>query len=220
MTSSAEGELVETWEVCLGQIRHTQIPFANDNMLPRFPNHNVSCRCSCNSESFAKLFPVKSSKVKLSNLTDTFWIQLCQVMPLSVLHSSFFGGILKIVLGRSNPEVARIDTLRIVTRRAIMKNMETIWNWPIVQNPASSMRRYSFAGIPPLNNAAVSTARYICYPDPTPISLLHFLPKAFWKVLRKSLRSKVLLGNLLHSRLSFAAWVTGPAAFSFSHRIG
>jgi hypothetical protein len=93
----------------------------------------------------------------------------------------------------AKPKMVRIHTSWII---AFVEYLFSIWNRSDMQYPTSAM---GFNHSPLMAGyASIAVRGSASSPNPAGISFYHLFPKALWKVCGKSLRSKVLIGNLNH----------------------
>lgn len=155
-----------------------------------------------------------AQRVASFDLPHLLWGKFCTVVHFSNGYPALFNRIANVLLLCSKPKVIWSNAERII---ASVKNSFSVWNWSVVENPTSpvSFDESRFFGA--LSNPAVSVSfRYAPGPNPAPISLDDLLPKALWERVRKTLRCKVLSGNLDHSYSVLPSGFKAQTASSFS----
>ncbi len=138
------------------------------------------------------------------------------------VSSAFPYAIVEVLLVGAKKQVCRIDALRIVTRGAVVKYLQAIWNRPVVNQPTNSMS-VRLAVMAAFNDLSVTGAVARPLPQPAPVrvgALFNFAPKPFEDGRREALRDEEcecsvrLFGN--HSLLSRALGCFSSAGvFSF-----
>lgn len=185
-------------------------------MIPSLACDYTNYGCVVHAKLFSNLdrtILVRMLHVTLANLNDLFFRELgigafpsfrraCSPPPFGV-HVGI------ILLDCSEPEMVRINTQSVITSRAIVKNAQSVGDWPDVNNPRDSMcsSKNTVAGF--IANSCIDCsipfAINRCSPQPTRFSFLNVLPKALHDGWGKVLRGEVFRRNLNHS-LSFAAY--------------
>lgn len=90
-----------------------------------------------------------------------------------------------VILLGSKKQMGRINAWRII---AAMKNLHSIWNGSIAENPGCSISENggSFTGC----YRSVSTSVYASSPFPARIGIIDFRPESIWKSCRETARSE------------------------------
>lgn len=179
----------------------TLSPSKTMNNSPRYAITNV--------ENLPYSVNADTVSMKVPAFINRFPIKLSCRASFSSTTSAPLAHIGKIVLFISKPQMGRINAGRIISTWAIMTNVKSIWNWTVIQNPTRPCGGNHF--LKSSIYCPISIFSSASRPIPATICFFNLFPKAFRKVLRKSLRSQIFGSNLNHHRLC-ADRVTGPSA--------
>lgn len=93
---------------------------------------------------------------------------------------SFLRPIFIVVCWRTQPEMGRIDTRRVV---ALMKNPHTVWDWAVRELPSGSVRHNSSSVSTREQHSAISAMPDMSLPHPAAGRITH-VPRAVIAILR------------------------------------
>jgi hypothetical protein len=94
--------------------------------------------------------------------------------------------------------MVRINARRIISVRAIMLNLFSVWNRTIMKQPRGAVGGNCCASSASVN-MAVPPGIFGRSPQPTPVCFADLGPESGWESSRKTLRGEVLGRNLDHS---------------------
>ncbi len=93
-------------------------------------------------------------------------------------HATLPDRIHRVILGRPNHQMVRVDTRAIVSTRTIMKHVHSLWNWSVSKFPGKPVS-VSMSSVP--TKLAVSGSHDRCLPNPAAARcLLNEVPKSFF----------------------------------------
>lgn len=157
---------------------------------------------------------VESSSVTFARQGNAIPRQLMMPMIFAVLwrvfETAFGDHISNIILRRAKPQMRWIYARRNVSAGTIMKNKDSLWNFPKVQKPANSVSQERLA-IAQIENKTVSELNSVSCPEPTGIGHMNFGEKPANDICGKTLRRQVLRRNLCHRlySLRLGYWPSG-----------
>lgn len=205
--------------------RPTLSSLSDSNMSPAFSTNNVADSSEVNTEQARNLALVDNSQ--LVNLAHFYNLNFCETV-LRMLFPAFnwvcgipyslFNRVNGVFSFGSKPKVFRINTSRVVSSGAVVKNAHSLWDWAFAENPRSDMGSDWNSGSESFGDIAVTERTFCASPKPTAFGLGNLRPKPILEVRRKALRAQVVRCNLNHIRSVCADWVTGPSALLFSQR--
>lgn len=186
---------------------------------PRFHPDTELHRSLAHCELSGKGSNESASPIFFASLTNHFPSQFMSRIIFASLRaissSPLFVAIAHIIRLCAKPKVVRVDAGRVISFGTVVEYKQSFGNRTVVKYPRSNRRSNRATMFESSVDLPVAVDVLRTRPQPTGFGLFHLCPKSLWEGLGKSLRSKVINGNLDHSQFANAAWVTGPAAFSF-----
>lgn len=126
------------------------------------------------------------------NASELSYLSNLKVRQSSVSNvTSFLHHVADIVSVRPEPKMRRINTIRAISTRAVMKRVHPIWDRPKVHHPRNPMRQLISVSVGPSANSPVSLGQVRSMKQPASIALDDTTPKAFVNGVRKSLSEKI-----------------------------
>lgn len=205
------------WNIIFSEFIRNPFHFMwNEFFLPVGAIENPPNRSVRYTEHFPN-FLLLESPFKCPNFTDHFFGQLFpgifNAIPFSRLHH--------VLLVGSNIEVVRVAAFRVV---ALMENLHTEWNVPLVNQVRQSLRGNIPASGGSATNRSISECVLGSNPFPAPILDDYLFPKSrldrFGKaLLRNDLRGKfrLFVHNLTVLTDRALGHINGARAFAFNH---
>lgn len=97
------------------------------------------------------------------------------------ISTSLVFAVLHVFQVCSKPKMIRIHARRVIPTRAVMANVETVWDWAIMNYPRSAMCVCAVLRFIIYQHFSIATLVYISRPKPTGFGFLDVSPKADFK---------------------------------------
>jgi len=157
-------------------------------------------------------------RVKLANSYNLFFSQFMVVVlfSLSASTTTLSSHVAHVLFVSPEPQMIGTNTKGVITQRTVMKDMLSIGNGSVMQDPARDVCADTATARSP-TDLTVPTCRFGGSPNPARVRLSDLVPKSYGEVLRKPLLCEVLGSYRNHDSVLARCALQGPPSFPFSN---